>query len=500
MTVNRNPKKSRPYDEPPRRRRSLIPGGPDTAATGFFVAAAVWLAIATGIGALAIALRLTDFTFAFPIELPINPFNWELGFQLDARRVEYAFLNASVYGWLSNAGFAAIAFMTPRLLGRRLAGETLVNLGMLIWNLALAGGIGLLYVLDLGPRAPLAAMPWFVTGGLATGALIVGASYLATIGPVIRSAYVGAWFAGVALLSLMGMLGVAATLGLAEMFLDLGELTVPLVTTFLDRGVVVLWLLGMAYATLYYVIPRATGQPLASGGLAWLAFAAWLVLAPGSMLGVLRDEHIPFFVTTAGAVATMLLLVPAVLTVVNLVQTMQGRWTLLFGTGAVAFAAVSLAFLVAASLLEALASLRTVDAALTNTEWERGAFLWSAFGAYSMAAFAIAEHALPRLLRRAWGGGMLSSLQLSLAFAGVTIAGVGLMGAGLAQSAFLAQGAALEDIAAGIRPYLVLGFLGWGLVALAGLAMLVNLFLLYTSGEPAEYAVPGSTASATATH
>jgi cytochrome c oxidase cbb3-type subunit 1 len=500
MTVNRNPKKSRPYDEPPKRRRSLIPGGPDSAATGFFVAAAVWLAIATGIGALALAIRIVPFSFGFDIPLPINPFSWDLAFTLDARRVEYAFLNASVYGWLSNAGFAAVAFMAPRLLGRKLVGETLVNLGMLIWNLALAGGIALLYVLDLGPRAPLAAMPWFVTGGLATGALVVGASYVATIGPVIRTAYVGAWFAGVALLSLMGLLGISATLGVADLFLELGDVTTALVTAFIDRGVVVLWLLGMAYATLHYVVPRATGQPLASGGLAWLTFVTWLVLAPGSVLGVLRHDNIPFVITNAGQVATMLLLVPAALTVVNLVQTMQGRWSLLFGTGAVAFAAVSLSFLIAASLLEALASLRTVDAAVANTEWERGAFLWAAFGTYTMAAFALAEHALPRLLRRAWGGGTLSSLQLYLAFAGVAIAGIGLMGGGLAEGASLAAGTPPADIAAQLQPYRVLAFLGWGLVALAGLAMLVNLFLLYTSGEPAEYAVPGSTAPATATH
>ena len=34
------------------------------------------------------------------------------------QRVDVAFVNATVYGWLTNAGFAAIAFMTPRLLGR----------------------------------------------------------------------------------------------------------------------------------------------------------------------------------------------------------------------------------------------------------------------------------------------------------------------------------------------------------------------------------------------
>ncbi len=64
--------------------------------------------------------------------------------------------------------------------------------------------------------------------------------------------------------------------------------------------------------------------------LTWLT---WLVLAPVSALAVVVDLSIPFFVTTAGTVATMLLLVPAALAVGNLGRTMQGRWTLLFGAG-----------------------------------------------------------------------------------------------------------------------------------------------------------------------
>ena len=136
----------------------------------------------------------------------------------------------------------------------------------------------------------------------------------------------------------------------------------------------------------------------------------------------------------------MLLLVPAALTVVNLVQTMQGRWTLVFGGGSAAFAIVSLAFLFAASLLEAIGALRAVDEFVGGTDWARGAFLWAAYGSFTFAAFALAEHALPRILRRSWGGGFLSGAQLWLAFGGVTVAGLALMGAGLAEGSLLAPG------------------------------------------------------------
>ena len=492
MTVNPrvNPKKLRPYDQPPRRRRLRIPDDPDTAATGFLVAAALWLALAGGLGLLTLGMRIVPFEFSFPFGV------FDLGFEFDQRRVGAAFVNATVYGWLSNAGFAAIAFMTPRLTGRRLALEGLLLLAILAWNSALLGGIAALYVLDLGPHAPLTAMHWIFDGGLAAGAFLVLVSFLLTAVTSLRSAYVSLWFAGVALLGLLGMLSLNAAIGIADWLIGLDDVLEGLASAFVERATVTMWLLGMAYATLHYVVPRAFSQPLASAGVAILTFLAWLALAPASAVAVLVDSNVPVFVTTLGEVATMLLVVPAALAVGNLVSTMQGRWSVLFGSGAGALAAVSLAFLLATSLLEAIGALREVGTLLRATSWTSGVFVWGAFGTFTFAAFALAEHALPRTLRRGWSGGLLAGAQLWLAFGGATIAGVALMGGGLAEGSLLAGGADAETLRAQLLPYHAAALAGFGLVALSGLALLVNAFLLYTTAEPVTYAVPGQPAAA----
>lgn len=489
-----NPKKLRPYDQPPRRRRSLIPSAPDSAATGFLVAAAMWLALAGGIGALAIGMRMVPFELSYPLGV----FDLSLGF--DARRVDYAFVNATVFGWLSNAAFASLCFMTPRLSGRRLALEPLLMVALLSWNMSLLGGIASLFVFDLGPHAPLTAMFWLFDGGLALGALIATAAFLLTAGPSLLRGYVSMWFAGVALLALMGMVGLDALIGLLDVFLELPELAIALGSAYIQRALPAMWLLGMTYATLHYVVPRAVGLPLASAGLGILAFLTWLVLAPLTGVAALIDTSIPYAVTTIGAAATMLLLVPATLTVINLVLTMQGRWMLLFGAGTASLALVSLAFLLATSLLGAIGALRTVDFAVRGTDWELGLMLWSAYGAFTFAAFALADHALPRILRRAWQSNAVSGAQLWLAFGGATIAGVALLGGGLAEASFLQSGAGPDQIGPGLLPYRVVAFLGFGLVALAGLAHMLNLFLLYTTAEPEQYVVPGQAAPAAASH
>ena len=179
---------------------------------------------------------------------------------------------------------------------------------------------------------------------------------------------------------------------------------------------------------------------------------------------------------------------------------MSGRWSAVFGRGPLAFAAVSATFLLAPALLEAIGALASVQARVNGTEWERGVFLWAAYGAFSLAALALMEHATPRILRRSWSSGTLSSATLWLVFGGAAIGGVALMGAGLAEGSLLASGTAAEDLSAALLPYRVAGFLGFGLVALAGLSTLINLFLIYTSGEPAEYTVPGQAATAAAGH
>jgi cbb3-type cytochrome oxidase subunit 1 len=496
MTVNPrvNPKKLRPYDEPPKRRRVLIPDRPDSAATGFLVLAALWLALAGALGVLAIGLRIIPFELSIPFGI------FDLGFELDGRRVDVAFLNATVYGWLTNAGFGAIAFFTPRLTGRPLALEQGLNVALVIWNLTLLGGIGSLYVFDLGPQAPLTALPWLIDGGLAFAALIVAGCFFATAVAALRGAYVSLWFAAVALLGLLGLLGLDAILGLVDWIIGLDDVLVALASAFIDRALVTVWLLGMAYAALHYVVPRAAAQPLAWGGVGWLTWLTWLALAPASALAVLVDVDVPFFVTTLGEVATMLLIVPAGLAVGNLVATMQGRWSILFGRGAGAMAAVALAFLFGASLVEAIGALRDVRMLVAGTEWGTGAFIWAAYGTFTFAAFALAEHALPRILRRAWGGGLLSSAQLWLGFGGAALAGVALMGAGLAGGSMLAQPGAGPAEDPSLIVYRVFALAAFGLVALSGLAMLANLFLMYTRAEPIAYVVPGQPAAAGAGH
>ena len=196
----------------------------------------------------------------------------------------------------------------------------------------------------------------------------------------------------------------------------------------------------------------------------------------------------------------MALLFPIGITVVNLVLTTRGRWTLLFGTGPLAFAAVSMTFLLAAAMLDAIGTLGSVRDFIGATDWIRGAQLWGLLGAFTFAGLAFSEHAVSRVLHRDWGANALSAAQLWCLFGGTTLAGLALMGAGMAEGSFRARAADADTIAAGVLGYELVAFLGIGLAALGGLAALLNIFLAYTSGHPVERPASGQPAAAAAGH
>ena len=147
----------------------------------------------------------------------------------------------------------------------------------------------------------------------------------------------------------------------------------------------------------------------------------------------------------------------------------------------------ALAFLVMATIVQAIGGLRSVISYTGATEWPIGALVYAALGTYTFAFLALAAHAFPRLLRRAWTYGSLTDAAQWLTFAGVAIAGAALMFSGIAHGSLLAQSAGPDVISSTLLWYRLGALAGMSLAALGALAFLLDLFLMYTAGEPAVY-------------
>lgn len=496
-----NPKKLRPYDQPPKVRRPIIPNEPDNAATAFLVAALVWFLAAAGIGLLWVAYQLFPDQLTLHLEMPTV--SGVLTLELSPATTTSGFWNSLVYGWLGNAGLGAIFFITPRVLGRRLVSETMAAGAAALWNIGLAAGLVALYVPQLSGSGALTEFPLPVAGVLLLALLLANAAFWRTVlASAERQPYVSIWYFGVALLALLGLYGLislAQLLSVVKLF-SLSATGMALSTAFYGRALETLCLGGMALGTLYYVIPRAAANPLYSWGLAMLGWLLWLGLSTLAPLASLVDVSVPFAITQIGNVATFLLVLPAFLVVANLLLSLSGRWTLVLSPGTIPFALVALTFLVANALLEALGSLGSVRALVGSTEWGIGVRLFALLGTATFAFLALADHAFPRLLRRDWGGTLLAEATLWTAFAGAAVAGLALIAGGIVHGSLLAQAATPAEMN-GFVFWFRLGLgAGIGLTALAAAVLALNVFLMYTSARRAEYAIVLDAAAMPAAH
>jgi cbb3-type cytochrome oxidase subunit 1 len=491
-----NPKKLRPYDQPPRVRRSLIPNRPDSAASAFLVLSALWLMSAAGLGALwALMLAFPDqLRFAVEFELPI------LGafpIEASATTVFAAFMKALVLGWLSNAGFAAVLFITPRITGARLAGERIAWGGMALWNLGVASLVAVAYLPSLAADGAHALLGLPIHGLLLLALLNVNAAFWQTLlASRERLPYVSVWFFGLALLAFMGAYALGAAAQAGAFFINLDATAVALVDAFVARMIATYWVLGVALGTLFYIVPRFTLNALSSGGMALLSWLLWAGLSAISSLGALVDPSVPFFVTTIGNVGTILLVAPVFLAVAALGMTLHGSWTEAFIPGSLGYALVAMAFLLATALLEAIGALRSVQMLVHGTEWATGATMVATLGAATFAFFAFAEHAAPRIFRRDWRGSLLTDAQLWLTLAGVTLTGLSLVGAGIVHGSLMRDGAAPEAVSGTLLWFRLVAAGGLGMVALGGVCAVLTLFLIYTTARRAEYVVSDAVAAA----
>jgi cytochrome c oxidase cbb3-type subunit 1 len=483
-----NLKKLRPYDEPPRVRRPLVPSRPDSGATAFLVVAVLWLLVATGLGALwALMLSFPDqLRFATEVQVPIIG---ALPVELSDATVFAAFMNALVFGWLSNVAFAAILFITPRITGARLVGEQMAWGGMGLWNLGVAAGVAAIYLPSIAGDGPLAEFPLPVDGLLLLALLNVNAAFWRTLlASRQRLPYVSIWFFGFGLLALMGAYALGAAAQLGATFINLDATAVALVNAFVARLIATYWILGAALGTLFYIVPRASLNALSSGGMALAAWLLWAGLSGISGLGALVDPSVPFVVTSIGNVGTLLLVAPVFLAVASLAMTLHGRWSMALSAGTVSFALVSMAFLLASSMLEAIGALRSVQGLVHGTEWTTGVAIFSAMGAATFAFFAFADHAAPRLLRRDWAGSLLTDAQLWAGFAGAALGGLALIGAGLVHGSLVRDGAPPDEVGGTLLWFRLVAAGGLGIATLSAACMLATMFLIYTTARRAEYA------------
>lgn len=416
-------------------------------------AALLWL-VSSGVLALIAAIQLHSPAF-------FSDCAWFTHGRMQAMR-ETAF----VYGWAGNAGVAIGLWILGRLGGYPLRALNWTVVGTVFWNAAVAAGVAGIAAGDLTSFA-LLQMPRYVQPLLVFAyAAMAIAGVLAWSGRKREGMFASQWYAVAALFLFPWLLTATQTLLL---WTPVRGVVQTIGAHWYAQGVVSLWLVPLALAAAYYVVPKMVGRPLPSYEAAPLGFWTLMIVGTWTAGRHLVGGPVPAWIPTMAVVGYSLLLFHYLVIALNL-------RIILFGSGtALRFMSFGLVAYLACGLLEIITAFRSVAVQTQFTFFAAGLEQLALYGAVSMLFFGAIYFMVPRLSGRAWSSPVLTSGHAILVMSGVVGSVAALMWAGTTQSDLLADAKIpLAEIFAQLRLPLLVNTAAQFVLLGANLLLLVN--------------------------
>ena len=348
----------------------------DSAATRYLFTSTAFL----GVGALLWLASMA--AMRFPALFPIS-----------AGRLRPMAMIALLLGWLVIGLAGGIYYLLPRLTGSSLRAEVLANL-----TLAASAGTFLIAIVLVGlgfgdGREPFAIPWWWDLPVLA----VLGVPALVTMLSLAErresTVYPSIWFmvAGATWLPVLYVVGNLP---------GLRSLAIVLADQAFTAGFLHVWALGVATGLAYYVVPKASGQPLANRQLARVGFwsllfgAVWM--GPAQLVGGPAPEWLQGVASVLG----LAIPVASVANAVNLALTVGPEWKNLGRRPILASAVAGSAMAAIAGIATAIAGFRSAAVLVAFTPFWDGVIYLLLFGGVILLFASFAWLAIPTLVGR----------------------------------------------------------------------------------------------------
>ncbi len=291
-------------------------------------------------------------------------------------RVQPAALGAITFGWAVLGSLGAAYYAVPRLVGPLRLGP-LANLSVVSVAVGTALGIVSVLLFETAPGFQL-EFPLFADALIIAGLVLAAGVIVETSRD--RRAYISVWFFAAAFT--FGALG----LGLSNLPLDgLGH------ALSLRVGQAAVWtlILGSAVGTLYFLIPRGTGNALYSAKLSAISF--WTLFGVFGWIGpaLMTYGPAPAWLDTIGALFAIATIVPVASVLANLGLTLQGRWGDITSSSVLTLAVASLVSLALLAVHVIGLGVRSASAVVQYTPWVEAGPLLVTLGVATFALFGL---------------------------------------------------------------------------------------------------------------
>ncbi|HCR37261.1 MAG TPA: hypothetical protein DIU37_03835 [Opitutae bacterium] len=392
-------------DARPKVQLSRIDASMRTPCTFFVIAAICWLLAGT------VFALLASMTLHSPSWFP----NWEW---LTFGRIRSAHLNSVAYGWGNNAIFAVGLWVMARLCKTEVRHGGILLIAGFFWNIGLlvgitgilSGGLTSVEWLEMPPAvAPLLAGAYALIGVWG----IISFRFRQSDHVYVSQWYILAalfWFPWLYIVTQMMILWVPA------------RGTVQAITNWwFGHNALGLWYTPMGLAAAYYFIPKVLGRPIHSYYLSVLGF--WSLALFYNWAGVhhLIGGPIPVWLISAGIVASVMMVIPVIVTAINHHMTVVGHFRAVWFSPTLRFVVFGAMSYTLASLIGSGMALREVNVVTHFTHFTVGHAHHGAYAFFTMVMFGSIYYMMPRLLGREWPSALLIRTHFWAAAMGITL-------------------------------------------------------------------------------
>ena len=251
----------------------------------------------------------------------------------------------------------------------------------------------------------------------------------------------------------------------------------------------------------YYLIPKVLGRAIYSYYLSVIGF--WTLALFYNWAGVhhLIGGPVPAWVISAGTVASVMMVIPVIVTAINHHMTVVGLHREGWASPTIRFVVFGAINYTIVSLIGSAMALRSVSEITHFTHFTVGHAHHGVYAFYTMIMFGAVYYMMPRLLRREWPSAFLIRTHWWMCASGITLMIVALSIAGWKQGLMLnativdddvrVPAHAFSAVVSMTRPYLVARSFSGLLLTLGHIAFAVSVFwMLFLPKRPDENSKP----------
>ncbi|OIO59658.1 MAG: hypothetical protein COZ46_05015 [Verrucomicrobia bacterium CG_4_10_14_3_um_filter_43_23] len=385
-----------------------------------------------------------------------------------------AHLNVVAFGWLNNVVYAVGLWIMARLCRVPLKYNWLLFVAGIFWNLGVVIGVAAIF------NGHMTSVEWLEMPKNVAPLLALSYGFIGVWGIVSfkfrkgEHVYVSQWYILAALFWFPWLYTIAQIL----IFWFPARGTIQALTNWwFGHNVLGLWYTPMGVAATYYFIPKVLGKPIHSYYLSVIGF--WTLAFFYNWAGVhhLIGGPIPVWFISAGIVASVMMVIPVVVTAINHHLTVVGSFHLVWASPTLRFIVFGAMSYTVSSLLGSTMALREVNMVTHFTQFTVGHAHQGAYAFVTMVMFGSIYFMVPRLLQKEWPSARLISIHFWGTAIGITIYIVALHIGGWIQGLELNNAdIPFLEVVRHLVPWLVSRSVGGVFILVGHIAFFINFF------------------------